>query len=71
MLELDRDYVEPGWCTRGHVGCVPKGEIQITFTDHAETFREGDGVFIPPGEPGLHRGKVLTEMVRLIFVEDV
>ncbi len=71
LMELDKDFVEPGWCMRGHIGCVLKGKMEITFADHTATFAEGDGIFIPPGEPGKHRGKVLTDMVRLILVEDV
>ncbi len=71
LMELDKDFVEPGWCMRGHIGCVLEGKMEITFADHTATFAEGDGIFIPPGEPGKHRGKVLTDMVRLILVEDV
>jgi quercetin dioxygenase-like cupin family protein len=56
---------------RVHIGCVLKGKMEITFADHTETFAAGDGVFIPPGEPGKHRGKVLTDTVRLILVEDM
>jgi quercetin dioxygenase-like cupin family protein len=56
---------------RGHIGCVLKGKMEITFADHAETFAEGDGIFIPPGEPGKHRSKVLTDSVLLIVVEEV
>ena len=70
LLELDREFVEPGWCVRGHIGYVLKGRIEIEFADHTETFTEGDGVFIPAGEPGKHRGKVLTDVVRFVFVED-
>lgn len=70
LLELDGDFVEPGWCMSGHIGYVLKGTMEIAFTDRTETFTEGDGIFIPPGEPGRHRAKVLTDMVRLILVED-
>ena len=71
LLELARDFVEPGWCMRGHIGYVLTGKTELTFADHTETFAEGDGVFIPPGEPGKHPGKVLTNTVRLILVETV
>ncbi len=71
LLELDKEFVEPDWCRRGHIGCVLKGKIEITFAEHTETFAEGDGIFIPPGEPGKHRGRVLTDRVLLILVEDM
>lgn len=70
LAEFGREFVESGWCTRGHVGYVLSGTMEIAFADHAETFTEGDGVFIPPGEPGKHRGRVLTDTVRFIFVEE-
>ena len=71
LAEFERGFVEPGWCMRGHIGYVLKGTMEIAFADHTETFKEGDGVFIPPGEPGRHRGEVLTDLVLLVFVEDV
>ena len=70
LLELDRDFAEPGWCTRGHIGYMLAGEMEITFADHTETLKEGDGLFIPSGQAGKHRGRVLTDTIRLILVED-
>jgi len=55
----------------GHVGYVLKGKMEITFVEHTETFVDGDGIFIQPGEPSKHRGRVLTDRVLLILVEDV
>ncbi len=71
LMELDRDYVEPDWCVTGHIGYVLEGKMDITFADGTKTFSRGDGIFIPPGEPGKHRGTVLTDRVRLILVEDL
>ena len=34
-------------------------------------YKSGDGVFIPDGEEHKHKGRVLTESVTVIFVEDV
>lgn len=68
LLELARDFIEPRWCMRGHIGSVLMGKMEITFADHTETFAQGDGVFIPPGEPGKQGGKVLTDTVRLILL---
>ena len=70
LLELGREFVEPGWCMRGHIGYVLSGRMELAFADHTETLAEGDGLFIPPGEAGKHRAKVLTDAVRLVLVED-
>ena len=50
LVEFTTDFVEPGWCTSGHIGYVLEGELEITFADRTERFARGDGVFIPPGE---------------------
>lgn len=71
LLELTKEFVEPEWCMRGHIGWVLEGQMEITFAEHTETFAEGDGVFIPHGEPGKHRATALTDRVLLILVEDV
>ncbi len=61
----------PHWCSKGHYGMVLEGEIELEFSDAVHIFRSGDGVFIPEGEEHRHRGKILTEIVRVIFVEDL
>jgi quercetin dioxygenase-like cupin family protein len=59
------------WCEKGHCGYVLEGQFEITFTDTVEVFNPGDGVFIPPGAEHKHMGKALTDVVRVIFVEEV
>jgi quercetin dioxygenase-like cupin family protein len=61
----------PHWCEKGHFGYVLEGQFEITFTDRVEVFNPGDGVFIPAGAEHKHMGKALTDMVRVIFVEEV
>ena len=61
----------PHWCEKGHCGYVLEGQFEITFTDKVEIFSPGDGVFIPPGAEHKHMGKALTDIVRVIFVEEV
>jgi len=48
-----------------------EGEMEIEYQDEKIIYRKGDGVFIPDGEEHKHRGRVLTESVKVIFVEDV
>ncbi len=71
LLEFEREFVEPDWCTRGHIGYVVSGEIELTFADHVETLKAGDGLFIPEGEAGKHMPKALSETVLLFLVESV
>jgi len=58
------------WCTKGHYGYILKGRLEIEFGDTARVFEEGVGVFIPDGEEHRHRASVLSDVVRVIFVED-
>ncbi|MHC4744147.1 MAG: cupin domain-containing protein [Planctomycetota bacterium] len=70
LAEFGRDFVEPDWCTKGHIGYVLEGQLEIDFDGDVISLGPGDGIFIPPGEQHKHKGKVLTETVKLILVED-
>ncbi len=70
LVEITDEFVEPDWCTKGHIGFVLEGELEINFNRRLVTFRSGDGLFIPAGEKGKHMAKVLTNIVKLILVED-
>ncbi|UCG53047.1 MAG: cupin domain-containing protein [Candidatus Latescibacterota bacterium] len=63
--------MEPHWCEKGHYGYMLEGEFEIAFDDETTLFKPGDGVFIPPGAEHRHMGKALTDVVRVIFVEDI
>jgi hypothetical protein len=63
--------MEPHWCERGHYGCILDGEFEIEFDNATGIFRAGDGVFIPDGPEHRHRARVLTDVVRALFVEDI
>jgi quercetin dioxygenase-like cupin family protein len=62
--------MEPHWCAKGHFGCVLDGRLEIEFGEGTWTFEPGDGVFIPDGEEHRHRARILTDVARVIFVED-
>ena len=70
LVEYTKD-MEPHWCERGHVGYVLEGQFEIRFEQEVAVFNPGDGIFIPSGSQDKHMGKVLTDMVRVVFVEDV
>ena len=59
------------WCEKGHFGLVLEGEIEIEYLNEKIIYRRGDGVFIPDGPEHKHKGRVMTEIVRVIFVEDI
>lgn len=63
-------YLEPHWCEKGHIGYVLEGQLEITFENERVVYNPGDGVFIPSGKENKHMGKVLSDFVRVIFVED-
>jgi quercetin dioxygenase-like cupin family protein len=71
LAEFAREFVEPDWCTRGHIGYVLAGEMAVDFHGKTVTFRAGDGLFIPPGSEHGHKAKVLTDFVRVILVEEL
>jgi quercetin dioxygenase-like cupin family protein len=70
LLEFSQGFIEPDWCTKGHIGYVLDGELDIDFNGSLVRFSAGDGVFIPAGTENKHKAKVLTDVVRLILVEE-
>ena len=70
LVEFAKEFVEPDWCTKGHFGYILEGQIEIDFDGKAIPFGPGDGVFIPAGEEHKHKGRVLTDAVKIILAED-
>ena len=71
LLEFGRELEHPDWCTKGHIGYVLDGELEVTFADKVCQFVKGDGLFIPPGVEHKHIPKPITETVTLVLVEGV
>ena len=69
LVEYSR-AMPPHWCTKGHCGYILQGRLDIEFGDGVRVFAEGDGVFIPDGEPHRHRARVLSDRIRVVFVAD-
>lgn len=69
LAEFTREFVEPDWCTKGHIGYVLEGRMEIDFDGESLTFGPGDGLFIQPGNN--HKAKVITDIAKVILVEDV
>jgi hypothetical protein len=62
--------MEPHWCHRGHTGYILDGQLEIEFKGGREVYESGDGVTIASGEEHAHRARVLSDVVRAIFVEE-
>jgi len=69
LAEFTREFVEPDWCTKGHIGYVLEGQMEIDLDGEATMFGPGDGLFIQPGDK--HMAKVITDTAKVILVEDV
>ena len=70
LVEYSSD-MEPHWCNKGHHGYILDGRFELEFDSGTVVYEAGDGVFIPDGEEHRHKGRVLTDVVRVIFVEDI
>ena len=70
LVEYSKD-LPAHWCEKGHIGYVLQGQIEIRFDDQTQTYGPGDGVFIPDGPEHRHMGKVLSDTVTMVFVEDI
>ena len=69
LVEYTKEMT-PHWCEKGHVGYILEGEFEIEFDSGTHVFRSGDGVFIPSGQEHRHMGRVLSDRVVVVFVED-
>ena len=70
LVEFSKEFVEPDWCTKGHIGYILEGQMEMDFDGEKEVFGPGDGVFIPAGQQHKHKGRVLTDKVKAILVEE-
>ncbi|MBI4966327.1 MAG: cupin domain-containing protein [Desulfomonile tiedjei] len=70
FVEFYREFVEVDWCQRGHIGYVLEGELEIDFSGQLISFSKGDGVFIPAGELHQHKARAITDVAKVILVEE-
>ena len=71
LVEFTNEFIESDWCMKGHIGYILKGQLEVNFSGKVVMFNSGDGLFIPAGEEHKHMARVLTDVVKLILVEDV
>ena len=70
LAEFTREFVEPDWCTKGHIGYILEGQMEIDFGGKVIVFGPGDGVFILGGEEHKHKSRVLADKIKAVLVED-
>jgi quercetin dioxygenase-like cupin family protein len=71
LVEFSSEFVEPGWCEKGHIGFVVEGTLAVDFEGRVVIYPQGSGIFIPPGAATAHKARSITPVVRLVLVEDV
>jgi len=71
LAEFSREFKEPDWCRKGHIGYVLEGEGALQFSDQTVRLKSGDGLFIPQGEEHRHMLRVLSPQIRIVLVEDL
>lgn len=71
LLEITREFVEPDWCEKGHVGMVIEGELEIDFHGRLLRYPEGAAIFIPSGATSGHKARSITPRVQMFLIEDI
>jgi ethanolamine utilization protein EutQ (cupin superfamily) len=68
LVEFTDEFIETNWCTKGHIGYILEGQLEVNFNGNEVVFNKGDGLFIEAGEKDKHLGKAITKVVKMIFV---
>ena len=55
LVRFTDAFVEPDWCTAGHVGLVLSGTMRVNFNGQVAHYQTGDGLWIPAGEASKHK----------------
>lgn len=72
LAEFSEGFVEPDWCTNGHVGYVLEGAFSIDFSGTIIQFNESDCLLIPEGEENKHKAVLgIGERVLLVLFENL
>src|SRR5207249_9422572 len=69
LVEFTSEFVEPGWCEKGHVGFVLSGGLEIDFRGHVVSYPEGSGIFIPPGDSSSYIAHSMQPVLPWVPVE--
>ena len=44
LVQFHDNFIEKGWCTKGHIGFVLKGQIHINFDGYIKKYQQGDNL---------------------------
>lgn len=70
IVEFSKEFVEPDWCLKGHIGYVIDGEMEIEFEGSIQRFKTGDGIFISGGPANKHRHYSTIKTTTIFLVEE-
>ena len=70
LLEFTKDFVEQDWCTKGHIGYILEGTLEVQFAQTSVRFNAGDALIIPQGPEHKHKATARSDVVRIFLVED-
>ena len=71
LVEIGPESGEANWCEEGHVGYILEDKLETNVNGSVERLSAGDGLFIPGGKEYRHKSKAISDIVRLVLVEDV
>jgi quercetin dioxygenase-like cupin family protein len=71
VMEMSPEFEEISWCSKGHIGYVLEGVLELEFDAETLICHEGDGFCVPAGPNDKHKARALTPIVRVVMVEDV
>jgi quercetin dioxygenase-like cupin family protein len=71
LVEFTDEFDEKDWCTKGHIGIVIEGSMNIEFEGRTVEYGKGDGLVIVAGDGGRHKARIVKGgRVILFLVED-
>ena len=71
LVEFTKKFVEPDWCTKGHIGYILEGQLEINFNGNISIYNTDDALCIPEGENHKHKAKTISNIVNIFLVEEI
>jgi quercetin dioxygenase-like cupin family protein len=69
LFEMGPGFVEPQWCTRGHVGYVVSGQFVTELDGEPLQMHAGQGFVLSPGTR--HRSRNTGSLPAIVFLVDL
>lgn len=72
LVRFNDAFIEPDWCTAGHIGLVLSGTMRVNFSGRMVHYQQGDGLWIAEGEVAKHKVEMEPgTVVELVLFETV